>query len=174
MIHLRLGYYFLPILVVVLAGCATPESSAPGADGNAAERESHATRPSKPSSRRSDARLKAMPDRPLNVAAECNFRDPSGYEGRLRLDVQEAKVQRFEAEVAVPKYGNCRFDLKNFEQTGVQPVTLKNRQGDCAIHIWEQGNQVTVGFGECHSHCSGGARDYLWPILVNAGNGSCS
>jgi hypothetical protein len=172
---LRIGRWVLP-LVVVLAGCATPEPPAPTADAPAAQRDSHAARPSKPSARRSDPRLKALPDRPLNVAADCGFRDPNGYQGRLSLTVQEAQVQRFEAEVSVPNRGSCRFDLKNFQQTGTRPtVTLKNRKDACAVHIWEQGEQVTVAFNEeCRSQCSGGARDYVWPILVNSGKGTCS
>jgi hypothetical protein len=161
-------------LALVIAGCATSPPPTPEPESKTAEPERHAPRSPRPSSGRAAARLKALPDRPLNVAAECSFRDPNGYQGRLNLGVQEAQVQRFEAEILVPGHGNCRFDLKNFEQTAARPVTLKNRKGDCAVHIWEQGEQVTVAFGECHSQCSRGARDYLWPILVNAGNGSCS
>jgi hypothetical protein len=173
MVRFRPGYCVLS-LAVVIAGCATSRPPTPEPESQAAEPERHAAHSSRSSSHRADARLKALPDRPLNVAAECSFRDPNGYQGKLQLGVQDAQVRRFEAEVMVPGRGNCRFDLKTFEQTAVRPVTLKNRKGDCAVHIWEQGEQVTVAFGECYSQCSGGARDYLWPILVNAGNGSCS
>jgi len=160
-------------LTMVLAGCASSPPPPPATTGvpRAGEPERQAAQSP---SRRAERYLKALPNRPLNVAAQCSFTDPDGYRGRLDLGVRDARVQRFEAEVMVPGRGNCRFDLENFEQTAARPVTLKNRKGDCAVHIWEQGEQVTVAFGECRSQCSGGARDYLWPILVNAGNGSCS
>jgi hypothetical protein len=160
-------------LTMVLAGCASSPPPPTSTSAPKTEPERQATQ-SQSLSRRAERYLKALPNRPLNVAAQCSFTDPDGYRGRLDLGVRNARVQRFEADVEVPGRGNCRFDLRDFQQTADRPVTLKNRKGDCAVHIWEQGEQVTVAFGECRSLCSGGARDYLWPILVNAGNGSCS
>jgi len=168
----RFGLRALP-LVAVVAGCTTPppvpEPSAPVVQPDQA-----AARTARKPSRRGDPRLRELLDRPLNVAAQCSFRDADGYRGRLDLAVEEAHVQRFVAEVTTPRDGSCRFDLDAFEQTATHPVTLKNRSGDCHVHIWEQGTQVTVAFGECRSQCAGRARDYLWPILVNTGSGECS
>lgn len=158
-------------VALAAAGCTTPRAPEPEPAGPAAE-------PGRPAdrapSRRAERYLKALPDRPLSVAAQCRFTDPDGYQGRLNLGVQDARVQRFEADVFIPGRGNCRFNLKDFRQTGTKPVTLRNAKGDCEVHMWEQGRQVTVAFGKCRSQCSGEARDYLWPILVNAGDGSCS
>lgn len=169
----RLYRCLLPLAAVV-AGCATQPPPATSASGAPAAREPAPARASRPTSRRAAALLKQLPDRPLNVAAECSFRDPNGYQGRMKLKVRNAQVQRFEAQVDVPDHGSCRFDLAGFVQTAQRPVTLKNRNGDCAVHMWEQGRQVTVAFGECRSQCGGNARDYLWPILVNAASGGCS
>lgn len=162
-------------LAAVVAGCATTQRPpAPGAPAPEAAPEQHAAPPARPTSRRAAALLKQLPNRPLNVAADCSFRDPNGYQGRMKLEVRNAQVRRFEAQVDVPDHGSCRFDLRGFEQTAVRPVTLKAHSGDCAVHMWEQGRQVTVAFGECRSQCGGNARDYLWPILVDAARGGCS
>lgn len=120
-------------------------------------------------------KLAPIPDRPLNARASCAFRDVTGYRGRLRLDVREANVRRFEANIDVPKQGSCKFDLKNFHQTDTLPiVVLAARRGDCKVRLWEQEDQVTVAFRDCHTECSGSSVEYIWPILVDNRKGLCS
>lgn len=116
-----------------------------------------------------------IPTRALNVVTECRFRDESGYNGLLRLAVQEAQVQAFEATVNVPGRGACRFDLKNFRQTRELPnVELNHLRDPCIVRLWEQGERVTVAFQQCKKMCSGTAWDHLWPILNDRRDGSCA
>ena len=106
---------------------------------------------------------------------ECRFRDETGYNGNLRLSVQEAKVQRLEAVVNVPGRGTCRFELKNFRQTRDLPnVELSHLREPCMVRIWEQGERVTVAFQQCQKLCTGAAWDHLWPILTDRRDGSCA
>ena len=115
-----------------------------------------------------------IPTRALNVAADCSFKDPTGYRGVMKLKVASADVKAFEARVDVPNKGVCRFDLKDFRQTATLPnVALKANGSSCVVHMWEQGSRVTVAFNNCQKMCSGDAYTYLWPILANARNGSC-
>lgn len=166
----------------VLAGCATPE---PPVAERAPESPAPEARPVPPPaarrppagrpSRLLDGRVvQAQPNRPLNVATRCEFRDETGYGGSLDLQVAESQVQRFQARVNIPNRGTCRFDLKDFRQAGSAPVALKKDRGSCAVRLWEQEGRVTVAFLECRSECSNGSADYLWPILVDAGTGRCS
>lgn len=118
--------------------------------------------------------LKPIETRPLNARADCGFRDPTGYRGKLNLDVRNADVRRFEASVDVPRHGGCKFNLKNFQQTDSLPnVVLSAKRGECKVSLWEQEHQVTVAFRDCKAECSGSSLDYLWPILVDNRKGSC-
>ena len=113
-------------------------------------------------------------DRPLNVQAECSFRDELGYAGRLDLEVRDADVRRFAARVDVPSRGSCRFDLAEFRQTTTLPTVSLMAQGNrCTVRMWEQGSKVTVAFSDCQAQCDGRTFDYLWPILVEAPSGRC-
>jgi len=113
-------------------------------------------------------------ERALNVRADCRFRDEVGYAGRLDLEVKEADVRRFAAQVDVPGRGSCRFDLADFRQVAALPtVTLNGARGRCTVRMWEQGSQVTVAFSDCQAQCDGGTFDYLWPILVEGSGGRC-
>ena len=121
------------------------------------------------------ARPGPIPVRPINVKTECNFRDESGYNGALKLDVAEAKVKAFEAQVNIPKRGACRFDLKDFRQTKELPaIELSQSRGRCIVRVWEQGERVTVAFQQCEKMCSGNSYSYLWPILNDRRKGSCA
>lgn len=114
--------------------------------------------------------LEEIRERPLNVRADCTFRDETGYGGRLDLDVRDAGVQRFAATVDIPGHGQCRFNLTDFHQTTRLPhVTLAGAAGGCTVRMWEQGTQVTVAFNTCQAQCNAGTFDYLWPILVKGG-----
>lgn len=168
------------LLSLLLAACATPELPVPVPPAARAEPEAPPSPP--PPERRSNAvlkhlanrDLKPIPTRPLNAKASCAFRDQMGYGGRLNLDVKNAAVKRFDAQVNIPKRGTCRFQLRDFEQTQTAPVQLTSNQTGCKVHMWEQADQVTVAFRDCRSECSGDSVDYLWPILVDNRKGRCS
>lgn len=169
------------LLSLLLAACATPEPPpAPIPPPARAEAEAQPSPP--PPERRPNAvlkhlanrDLKPIPTRPLNAKTSCAFRDQMGYGGRLNLDVKNAAVKRFEAQVNIPKRGTCRFQLRDFEQTQTAPVQLTSNQTGCKVHMWEQADQVTVAFRDCRSECSGDSVDYLWPILVDNRKGRCS
>lgn len=168
------------LLSLLLAACATPEPPVPVPPAARAEAEAQPSPP--PPERRPNAvlkhlanrDLKPIPTRPLNAKASCAFRDQMGYGGRLNLDVKNAAVKRFDAQVNIPKRGTCRFQLRDFEQTQTAPVQLTSNQTGCKVHMWEQADQVTVAFRDCRSECSGDSVDYLWPILVDNRKGRCS
>jgi hypothetical protein len=174
----------LLLLLALLAGCATPEPPpAPVAEAwpddagrHEAEKERarQARIESQPLKHLANRTLTPIPDRPLNVKTTCNFRDPTGYNGRLDLQVKDADVRRFRAEINVPKRGSCRFDMKEFRQADTQPIWLAAGRSDCAVRMWEQEGRVTVAFRDCKAQCSGETFDYVWPILVDAKTGKCS
>lgn len=93
----------------------------------------------------------------------------------MKLIIEQATVQAFEAAVDIPRRGVCRFDLKNFHQTQALPtVELSHRRNACIVRVWEQGERVTVAFHECRKMCSGNAWEHLWPILNDRRDGSCA
>lgn len=115
-----------------------------------------------------------IPTRPLNVAADCSFKDPTGYRGAMKLRVANAEVRSFEARVDVPGRGVCRFALQEFRQVATLPnVALKAIASSCVVYMWEQGRRVTVAFNGCQDKCSGDSYAYLWPILTDASTGGC-
>ncbi len=171
-------------LTALLAGCASMETAkAPApkaAPPEAAAKAEPAAKPEEtagPKHRERTAKkgMRTLPTRPLNVKADCSFKDPTGYRGTMKLDVKEAKVGRFEASLDIPPYGSCRFDLKDFRQTEEMPnPLLKAGAGGCEVRMWEQGRRVTVAFSRCRDMCtSTAAFERLWPILADSGNGSC-
>ncbi len=125
-----------------------------------------------PSPPRRSSKPLPIPERPLEVNADCRYRDDVGTEGKLVLDVQESKVERFASEVDMGRRGRCRFDLSAFEQVAWMPTpTLV--AGDCTVRMWEQGDQVTVSYQNCAGNCTSGAHEYLWPTLVSRKTGTC-
>lgn len=179
----RPGQRLTWLAFAVLAGCATPEPppvvSAPAPEPErtpppVAEERSPRIE-SQPLKHLANRKLDPIPERPLNVRTRCNFRDHTGYRGRLDLQVQDDDVRRFRAVVDIPRRGSCRFDLKDFQQAGRMPVAL-TAGGDagCVVRVWEQPERITVAFRDCRAQCSGESFDYLWPILVDARTGKCS
>jgi hypothetical protein len=155
---------------LLLGACAAPEKAPP-----IAEAQPPAVVAKAPPAAAKPARPGPIPVRPLNVKTECNFRDETGYNGALKLDVAEAKVHAFEAKVNIPKRGACRFDLKDFRQTKELPaIELSQAKGRCIVRVWEQGERVTVAFQQCEKMCSGNSFSYLWPILNDRRKGSCA
>lgn len=115
----------------------------------------------------------------LNIRSRCTHRDAVGTRTRLDLQVKNAEVKNFHAEISISKRGACSFDLANFTQKQKMPqVILAAKDGSaCTIRMWEQDNkrrrQVTIAFNSCTAACNGDTFDYLWPILVDAKSGRC-
>jgi len=166
------------ILVLLLAACADPlpvpdepVRPAPASEPIALPKVPAQSTPAKAKPKRPGP----IPTRPLEVKADCRFRDETGYSGTMKLAVAEAKVQTFEAAVSIPNRGACRFDLKNFRQTREMPnVELRHRRDPCVVRVWEQEHRVTVAFQQCQKMCSGSAWHHLWPILTDRRDGSCA
>ena len=178
MTGLRQGLAWLAL--AALAGCAAPPpvATAPVEPERVLPPVAELARPqieSQPLKHLANRKLEPLPDKPLNVKTNCSFRDHTGYRGHLDLQVAEAAVRRFRAEVNIPKRGVCRFDLKDFQQAERSPVALAKTNGDeCMVRVWEQQDRITVAFRDCQAQCSGESFDYLWPILVDARTGKCS
>jgi hypothetical protein len=175
-------------IALTLVGCSTllPPQKAPERPLTRAE---PVTRPSLPSAPESPAvstdssrsrlaaarKQAAQPRRAINVQTSCIFRDETGYNGRLDLLVRDDDVRNLDAEVNVPKHGSCHFALKDFRQNVSRSNIELNAAGSrCSVRMWEQGARVSVAFSNCAVQCSGGAHEYLWPILVDTGSGRCS
>lgn len=167
-------------LILLLGACATPEAPPEQNPAPVAARKPRPERiESQPLRHLLNRKLKPMPDQALNVRTSCTFRDAVGTRGKMDLQVKDAEVRRFTAEVSIPKQGICRFDMKNFRQTGTLPtVLLADEASGCAVRMWAQElgkeKSVTVAFTGCQAQCSGDSFSYLWPILVDTRNGRCS
>jgi hypothetical protein len=170
-------------LILLLAACATPEPvpepPAPAPEPVTVKTPKPERIESQPLKHLRNRNLKPMPVQALNVKTKCAFRDAIGTRGKMDLQVKDAKVQRFTAEVNISKQGTCRFDMKNFQQTGTLPtVQLADAASGCSVRMWSQElgreKSVTVAFTGCQAQCSGDSFSYLWPILVDTRNGHCS
>ena len=116
-----------------------------------------------------------IPVRPLDVKADCSYRDETGGSGMLKLDVAAARVRGFEAKANFPQHGSCHFALKDFRQTKEMPaIELIQPNGSCIVRMWEQGTRVTVAFQECQAMCTGSAWDQLLPMIYDRRDGSCA
>lgn len=155
----------LAATTATLAGCSTLELPALGkSEGGIVER---------PASR-TEGKLKPMPLRTFSVSTECRFKDETGNFGSATIDVVNSKVNAFKAEITMPKRGTCRYDLSQFRQTQALPSVELTGARDCRVHMWEQGEQVTVAFANCHQLCSpASAQDYVWPLLIDKASGRC-
>lgn len=158
-------------LAITASGCALVKPTQPGASA-AQSNESSASDVAK--STRHGRKRGPIPTRALNVAADCAFKDETGYRGVMKLKVADAQVRTFEARVDIPGRGACRFDLRDFRQTASMPnVALSAQRSRCIVRMWEQGRRVTVAFNNCQDRCSGKAYSYLWPIMADAQTGRC-
>ena len=116
-----------------------------------------------------------IPARPLDVRADCSYRDETGGSGMLKLDVAAARVRGFEAKANFPQHGSCHFALKDFRQTKEMPaIELIQPNGSCIVRMWEQGTRVTVAFQQCQAMCSGSAWDQLLPLIYDRRDGTCA
>ena len=172
----------LAVAVLLAAGCAEVPRTPPGPVPLPE------TAPEKPSTVESTPKFKAstlkllasrniqpQPNRPINVASRCSHKDEIGTQTRLDLQVHEALVQAFEAEVAIKGRGTCRFELDQFEQVQKMPQVLlrHKKERSCQVRMWEEGAKVTLAFNSCARSCDGRAFDYLWPIVVETKSGRC-
>ena len=165
------------LVLTLLAGCATKEPAVAPKPASVPAPEAKKPPAGEPEvySRLAGRKIKPLPVKPITVKADCSFRDPTGYGGRLNLHVESSRVRQLQADLQVPKRGNCTFDLKDFRQTANEPaVTLAAASGRCVVHLWEQEGRITVAFNSCKDRCQGDSFDYVWPILVNPKSGSCS
>lgn len=169
-------------LILWLGACATPAPPPPEPPAPVpvvAEKPVAKRMQSQPLKHLLNRNLKPMPVQALNVRTKCRFRDEIGTHGKMDLQVKNAEVQRFTAEVTIPKRGICRFNMKNFAQTASLPaVLLADSASGCSVHMWSQElgqeKSVAVAFRGCETQCSGDSFSYLWPILVDTRNGRCS
>lgn len=159
--------------LALLAGCAGLESQGPGArpaESAPAPREPSAASPLPAPS----GKLKPMPLRTFTVSTRCNFRDEVGNFGKALVDVENSKVKAFNVELVMPKRGTCRYDLAQFRQTQALPSIELSGKNNCRVRMWEQGEQVTVSFADCHNLCApASAHDYVWPLLIDKPTGKC-
>ena len=160
-------------LVVLLGACATPtEAPEPAVPTGSKTRPATVAR-----TRPAPKAIKPapIPTRAITINTDCSFRDETGYNGSLKLAIEQARVRSFEATVNIPRRGTCRFDLKNFRQTREMPnVELSHLRDRCIVRVWEQGERITVAFQQCQKMCSGSAWEHLWPILTDTRDGSCA
>jgi hypothetical protein len=159
-------------VLALLAGCSTvnlpqqPATSKPVQlpDGSSIDKPASAT----------TGRLKPMPLRTFTVSTECKFKDESGNFGSAKVDVLNSKVRALNVVLTMPKRGVCRYDLDQFQQTQALPSVELTGNKNCRIRMWEQGEQITVSFADCHTLCSpNSAHDYVWPLLIDKPTGKC-
>lgn len=167
------------LVLALLAGCATKEPTVVSKPAliPAPEVARPPPAPQQPEvySRLAGRKIRLIAVKPISVKADCSYRDPTGYGGKLNLLVEDSQVRTLQAEIQVPKRGNCAFALKDFRQTAKEPsVTLSSSRGACTVRVWEQEGKVTVAFNSCRDRCEGDSFDYVWPILVDARTGKCS
>jgi hypothetical protein len=170
------------VVVALLAGCASKEpqpttkpapTPAPEA-AKPAPTPAPAAAPTESYSKLAGRNIKPNATKPMNIKTECTYRDPTGYGGKLKLAVSNSEVSALQAEIQVPKRGNCAWALKDFRQTAKEPTLTLNSSGACSIRLWEQEDKVTVAFSNCKDRCQGESFDYVWPIIVNTKTGKCS
>ncbi len=117
-------------------------------------------------------RLRPMPVRPFDVKADCSYTDETGYGVSIQLELQQSEAKAFRAAVTVPKRGSCRFDGPFTQVRRLPSVELRASDG-CRVHIWEQGERVTVGFANCARRCTRGTFNYIWPIIIDRASRQC-
>ncbi len=163
---LRIG---LATALLALSGCSVVDTIRSGTrEGGIIER------PAGSPASSPGGRLKPMPLRTFSLGTQCRFKDETGNFGSATVDVVNSKVNAFKAELTMPKRGTCRFDLAQFRQTQALPSVELTGARDCRVHMWEQGEQITVAFANCHHLCSpASAQDYVWPLLIDKATGQC-
>lgn len=166
-------------LMLLVGACSTlpetPEAPAEPETPPAAAADAPAPMESQPLTYLKGRTIAPQPTRPLNVRSRCTHRDAVGTRTSLNLLVKEADVRTFDAQVAIPRRGVCRFNLKGFRQVATLPnVVLEAADGSgCQVRMWEQGPRITIAFEQCQAACDGQTFDYLWPIMVEAKSGRC-
>lgn len=164
------------LLVMLVAGCAEVEKQPePQVVVEAEKKGNELNFKSDKLKYLSKRKIEIQPTRPLNVRSRCSHRDAVGTTTKLDLQVKDAVVKSFDAQVAIKGYGACSFKLTDFEQIEKLPQALlkhKTQEG-CSVRMWEQGAKVTVAFNTCPKSCERDAFSYLWPIMIEAKSGRC-
>jgi len=121
------------------------------------------------------ARLQKAPG-PINVRNQCTFRDDTGYHGSNRVEIVNGEVRSLATEISVPDRGSCSFETSGFKQIQRSPsIEMRNAGDGCTVRIWQQGPQITISYTHCAQRCASAETfKYVWPVLINTGNGSCS
>jgi hypothetical protein len=171
----------LLVVALIAAGCAEVEKQPTKAPETGAAPVNPSAKGTEPKLKASTIKLlasrnmKPQPTRPLNVSSHCSYKDEIGTQTRLDLQVKEAEVRAFEAQVDMKGRGVCRFALNEFEQVETMPQALlrHKKHSGCLVRMWEEGPKVTIAFNSCPKSCQGDAFSYLWPILVEADSGRC-
>jgi hypothetical protein len=118
--------------------------------------------------------LKPSEIRPITIKTDCSYRDPTGYGGKLKLEIAESQVNNLQAEIQT-KRGKCKFVFKDFRQATKEPsITLLATKGRCIVRVWEQEGKLMVAFDSCRDRCQSDSFNYVWPILINTKTGKCS
>jgi hypothetical protein len=179
----RHSAFVAALVVALLAGCASKEPQ-PTAKPAPAPTPAPAPEVAKPApapaaptetySKLAGRTIKPNVAKPMNIKADCTYRDPTGYGGKLKLVVSNSAVSALQADIQVPKRGNCAWALKDFHQTAKEPTLTLSSSGACSIRLWEQEDKITVAFSNCKDRCQGDSFDYVWPIIVNTKTGKCS
>ena len=167
--------WWIILLVIFAAGCAEVEKQPEPVVEPEIKAKSELPFKSDKLKYLANRRIAIQPTRPLNVRSRCSHRDAVGTTTKLDLQVKDAVVKSFDAQVAMKGYGACSFKLKDFEQTEKLPqALLKHKTEDgCSVRMWEQGAKVTVAFNACPKSCERDAFSYLWPIMIEAKSGRC-
>ena len=170
-------------IVLLAGGCAqriktivTPESARPARATAPAQPAPEIPSPPPVAAPTTGTAPAPIPDRALNIQADCTSRDERGYTEKIKLSVANGLVSQLEARITVPKRGSCSFQLADFRQTRSAPhVELVARSGSrCATRMWYQQNRFTVAFSDCIGMCTPrGTADYIWPIELRLSDGAC-
>lgn len=176
---------------LILAACAheattspSTESAGGSAKSTAGTSSEHAVnlpraKPGSLLARVDQSRLRAQLQKapgPINVRNQCTFHDDTGYHGSNRVEIVNGEVRSLATEISVPDRGSCSFETSGFKQIQRSPsIEMRNAGDGCTVRIWQQGSQITISYTHCAQRCASAETfKYVWPVLINTSNGSCS
>lgn len=125
---------------------------------------------------RVSSRSTPIPDRSIDLAAQCAQTEEDGYREQATLRVRDNTVEALAWELWVGRRGACRFDLGDFRQTRRRPhIELQARDGSrCRLLVWQDPRQVTLAHADCASRCTPGIYDEAWPVGFDSATGRCA
>lgn len=168
---LRLRTAFASSCTPILAGAALPRAAA----ATVAVLVCLALAACGPAARVS-SRPAPIPDRPIDLAAQCAQTEEDGYREQAVLRVRDNAVEALVWEMWVGRRGACRFELADFRQTRKRPhIELQARDGSrCRLLVWQDPRQVTLAHADCASRCTPGVYDDTWPVGFDTSTGRCA